>query len=114
MYVKVKRKLWDPVIDRTHYTGERTELILDRKKASDLLRSDTAFANALEPGATSPIVLQLGGSDPRELGAARAPVRLPGDDALTDRRGDDDDDALRGSGETRAGIGSPVRGCDVF
>ena len=53
----------------------------EMEKASDLLRSDTAFANALEPGATSPIVLQLGGSDPHELGAslhARALALLHG------------------------------------
>ena len=47
----------------------------EMEKASDLLRSDTAFANALEPGATSPIVLQLGGSDPRELGAVATAAR---------------------------------------
>ena len=29
----------------------------------------TVRRNALEPGATSPVVLQIGGSDPRELGA---------------------------------------------
>ena len=39
VFWQVKRKLWDPVMDRTHYTGERTELILDRKKASDLLQA---------------------------------------------------------------------------
>ena len=47
----------------------------EMEKASDLLRSDTAFANALEPGATSPIVLQLGGSDPHELGAVATAAR---------------------------------------
>jgi len=47
----------------------------EMEKASDLLRSDTAFANALEPGATSPVVLQIGGSDPRELGAVATAAR---------------------------------------
>ena len=47
----------------------------EMEKASDLLRSDTAFANALEPGAISPVVLQIGGSDPRELGAVATAAR---------------------------------------
>ena len=47
----------------------------EMEKASDLLRSDTAFANALEPGAISPVVLQIGGSDPHELGAVATAAR---------------------------------------
>ena len=33
------RKLWIPSIERTHFTGERQEVVIDRKKAFDLVQS---------------------------------------------------------------------------
>ena len=66
IFWQVKRKLWDPVMDRTHYTGERTELILDRKKASDLMtarETDTEGRRSVFGQAFR----QVAGLDPKRL-----------------------------------------------